>query len=127
MKTFALAILAALTLGCGSAGSAGSAGTGTAAGLRGLVKRGPIRPVCRIDVPCDAPAPGVKLVFTRSGKVVATATTNQKGWYRVTLRPGRYAVRTNRTGPQRTTTPSAATVPSARFARRDFHIDTGIR
>jgi len=124
MKTFALAVLAALTLGCGSAGSAG---TGTSAGLRGLVKRGPIMPVCRIGVPCDEPARGVKLVFSRSGKVVATATTNQKGWYRVTLRPGRYAVRTNRRGFERKTSPSAATVPSDRFARRDFHIDTGIR
>jgi len=124
MKTFALAVLTALTLGCGSAGSAG---TGTAAGLRGLVKRGPIMPVCRIGVPCDEPARGVKLVFSRSGKVVATATTNQKGWYRVTLRPGRYAVRTNRRGFERKTSPSAATVRSDRFARRDFHIDTGIR
>jgi len=122
MKTFALGALAALALGCGSAGSAG-----TAAGLRGLVKRGPLTPVCRIGVSCDAPAPGVKLVFTRSGKTIATATTNQKGWYRVTLRPGRYAVRTNRGGFERKTSPSAATVPSARFARRDFHIDTGIR
>jgi len=124
MKTFVLAILTALTLGCGSAGSAGS-GTGT--GLRGLVKRGPITPVCRSNVPCDEPARGVKLVFTRSGKVVATATTNQKGWYRVTLRPGRYSVRTNRRGFERKTSPSAATVPSDRFARRDFHIDTGLR
>ncbi len=124
MKTLALAILAALTLGCGSAGSAGS---GTAAGLRGQVRRGPITPVCRINVPCDEPAPGVKLVFSRSDKVVATAITNQKGWYRVPLRPGRYAVRTNRRGFERKTSPSAATVPSDRFARRDFHIDTGIR
>jgi hypothetical protein len=124
MKAFALAVLTALTLGCGSAGSAGTATTG---GLRGLVKRGPIMPVCRIGVPCDEPARGVKLVFSRSGKVVATATTNQKGWYRVTLRPGRYSVRTNRRGFERRTSPSAATVPSDRFARRDFHIDTGIR
>jgi hypothetical protein len=125
MKTLgALAVLAALTLGCGSAGSAGS---GTASGLRGLVKRGPITPVCRVGVPCEEPAHGVKLVFSRSGKVVATAVTNQKGWYRVTLRSGRYSVRTNRTGFERRTSPSAATVPSDRVARRDFHIDTGIR
>jgi hypothetical protein len=125
MRTIAaLAALAALTLGCGSAGSADS---GTATGLRGLVKRGPITPVCRVGVPCDEPARGVKLVFSRSGKVVATATTNQKGWYRVTLRSGRYAVRTNRRGYERRTSPSAATVPNNRVARRDFHIDTGIR
>jgi Carboxypeptidase regulatory-like domain len=124
VKAFALAVLAALTLGCDSAGSAG---TGTASGLKGLVKRGPIMPVCRIGVPCDEPAPGVKLVFSRSGKVVATATTNQKGWYRVTLRPGRYSVRTRSHGLERRTTPSTARVPRDRLARRDFMIDTGIR
>jgi hypothetical protein len=124
MRTAALAALAALTLGCGSAGSADS---GTATGLRGLVKRGPITPVCRVGVPCDEPARGVKLVFSRSGKVVATATTNQKGWYRIRLRSGRYAVHTNRRGYEQRTSPSAATVPTDRVARRDFHIDTGIR
>jgi hypothetical protein len=124
MKTLVLAVFTALTLGCGSAGSADS---GTATGLRGLVKRGPIMPVCRINVPCDEPARGVKLVFSRSGKVVATATTNQKGWYRVTLRPGRYSVRTNRPGFERRTSPSSATAPRDRVARRDFMIDTGIR
>jgi len=124
MKTFALALLATIALGCGSASSAGG---GTATGLKGLVKRGPITPVCRVSVPCDEPARGVKLVFSRSGKVVATATTNQKGWYRVTLRPGRYAVRTNRKGYERRTSPASATVRSDRVSRRDFMIDTGIR
>jgi hypothetical protein len=125
MKTFALAVLTALTLGCGSAAS--ESDIGVSGGLKGRVMRGPIMPVCRIGVPCDEPARGVKLVFSRSGKVVATATTNQKGWYRVMLRPGRYAVRTNRRGFERRTTPSSATVPRDRVARRDFHIDTGIR
>jgi carboxypeptidase family protein len=122
MKLAAVAIVAALTIGCGSAG-----GGTTATGLRGLVKRGPITPVCRQGQPCDVPAPGVKLVFTRSGKVVATATTNAKGWYRITLRPGRYAVRTNRRGFERRTQPAATTVPRDRIVRRDFFIDTGIR
>jgi hypothetical protein len=124
MKTFAFALLATIALGCGSAGAAGD---GTATGLRGLVKRGPITPVCRVGVPCNEPARGYKLVFSRSGKVVATATTNQKGWYRVTLRAGRYTVRTNRRGYERRTTPASATVRSDRMARRDFLIDTGIR
>jgi hypothetical protein len=125
MKTFALAVLTALTLGCGSAAS--ESDIGVSGGLKGRVMRGPIMPVCRINVPCDEPARGVKLVFSRSGRIVATVITNQRGWYRVPLRPGRYAVRTNRRGFERKTSPSAATVPSDRFARRDFHIDTGIR
>ena len=121
MRTLGLTVVAALALGCSTAGG------GTATGLRGLVKRGPIMPVCRANVPCDEPARGVKLIFSRSGKVVATATTNSKGWYRVSLRPGRYSVRTNRRGPERTTQPQNATVPSDRVKRRDFYLDTGIR
>jgi hypothetical protein len=120
-KAVGLAVVAGLALGCGTAGG------GTATGLKGLVKRGPIMPVCRTNVPCDEPARGVKLVFSRSGKVVATATTDSKGWYRVLLRPGRYSVRTNRRGPERVAHPSAATVPSDRVKRRDFFLDTGIR
>jgi hypothetical protein len=121
VRAVALAAVAAVALGCGSAGG------GTASGLRGLVKRGPVTPVCRANQPCEAPAPGVKLLFSRSGKVAATATTNSKGWYRVTLRPGRYSVRTNLrrfgTRPQ----PASVAVPSGRVARRDFFVDTGIR
>lgn len=120
-KAVGFAILVTLALGCGTAGG------GTATGLKGRVMRGPITPVCRTNVPCDEPARGVKLLFSRSGKVVATARTNDKGRYRVTLRPGRYAVRTNRIGPERRTSPSSATVPSDRVKRRDFFLDTGIR
>jgi hypothetical protein len=121
MKLVLVAAVAALTLGCGSAGG------GTTTGLQGRVMRGPISPVCHVGKPCTAPAPGVKLLFSRSSKVVATATTDKKGWYRVTLRPGRYSVRTNRQGFGSRTQPSAVTVPSDRVARRDFLIDTGIR
>jgi hypothetical protein len=120
-KLVALGALTALALGCGSAGG------GTSTGLRGLVKRGPTMPVCRVGVPCEEPARGVKLLFSRSGKVVATATTNSKGWYRVTLRPGRYSVRTNRKAHEQSLQPRTATAPTSGMKRRDFHIDTGIR
>ncbi len=112
---------AALALGCGASGA------GTSSGLKGRVMRGPITPVCRVNVPCDEPARGVRLLFSRSGRVVARATTNQKGWYRVALRPGRYTVRTNRPGFEARPQPSSATVRRGIFARRDFMLDTGIR
>ena len=120
-KTVGFALLVALVFGCGSAGG------GTATGLRGKVMRGPIMPVCRIGVPCDEPARGVRLVFYRSGKVVARATTNQKGWYRVTLRPGRYTVGTQNPRVSRNLSPKTATVPTSTVRRVDFDIDTGIR
>ena len=118
-KVVALGALAALAIGCGSAGG------GTATGLRGYVKRGPTMPVCRVGVPCSAPARGVKLRFSRAGKVVATATTNNRGWYRVVLRAGRYSVGMNAKGDAYG--PRSATVQSGRMIRRDFLIDTGIR
>src|SRR5262245_58144056 len=116
-----VAIGALIALGMGS----GSAGAGTATGLRGYVKRGPIVPVCHVGVPCDEPARGVKLRFSRAGKLVATATTNNLGWYRVVLRAGSYGVSTNAQGS--TIGPRSATVRRGRMTRRDFVIDTGIR
>jgi hypothetical protein len=126
MRRIALPMLLAtgLALGCGASdGTSSSAATG----LQGRVMRGPIMPVCRVNVPCDAPAKGVTLRFARNGRVVATATTNAKGWYRVVLKPGRYVVRTNRRGPEARPTPALATATSGRFRRVDFHLDTGIR
>lgn len=122
MRPFALAAVAALALGCGAAG-----GGTLKSGLKGRVTRGPITPVCHVNVPCSEPARGVKLLFYRSGKVVARATTNNKGWYQIGLKPGAYSVRTNRPGFERMPTPSRTTVPSGRYRRVDFQLDTGIR
>jgi hypothetical protein len=121
-KLVAFAALATFALGCGSAG-----GGTSSAGLQGYVKRGPTMPVCRVGVPCTEPARGVKLIFSRSGKVAASAVTNKKGWYRVTLRAGRYTVRTNRRGPEAMPQPRFANVPTSTVRRRDFTLDTGIR
>jgi len=119
--TLGLALLGVLAFGCGSAGG------GTATGLKGKVMRGPTQPVCYVNQPCDEPAKGVRLVFYRSGKAVARATTNQKGWYRVTLRPGRYAVSTMNPRVAQNFSPKSATVPKSGVKRQDFDIDTGIR
>ena len=100
----------------------------TPSGLRGIVRRGPVTPVCRVAVPCDEPAAGVVLVFSQSGRVVARATTGRAGGYRLVLRPGRYAVRTTRrTGIGSGVMPGSVLVPRGRVARVDFEIDTGIR
>ena len=120
-KAVGLALLATLVFGSASAGG------GTATGLRGKVMRGPTQPVCRVNDPCEEPARGVRLVFYRSGKVAARATTNQKGWYRVTLRPGRYTVGTQNPRVSKNLTPKTTTVPTGSVRRVDFDIDTGIR
>ena len=118
-KQVAIGALAALAIGCGSAGG------GTSTGFRGHVKRGPTMPVCRVGVPCTAPAKGVKLRFSRAGKLAATATTNDRGWYRVILPAGRYTVGINAKGTA--FGPRTATAQRGRIIRRDFLIDTGIR
>jgi hypothetical protein len=97
-------------------------------GLRGIVMRGPIMPVCREGVRCDEPAANVVLVFTRSGRVVARTTTGRNGGYRLTLRPGRYGVRTTMCCTLGSgLSPRIVVVPRYRVARVDFEIDTGIR
>jgi hypothetical protein len=126
-KTLGLAVLAALVLGCGSAGGGTTSESATASGLSGRVMRGPVMPVCRVGVPCDEPARGVKLIFYRSGKIVARTTTNQRGRYRIALRSGPYAVRTDRPRFERVPQPSRVTVPNDRVKTVNFHIDTGIR
>ena len=124
MRIFATAIAIALA-SLALAGSATSATTPS--GLRGIVMRGPITPVCTVGVPCDAPASGVVLVFSRSGSVVARTTTNRNGAYRLALRPGRYGVTTARRTIGSGLTPRSVFVPRGRVARVDFKLDTGIR
>ena len=120
MRLLALA-LTALAL----AGPAASATSPS--GLRGIVMRGTITPVCSVGVPCDEPAANVVLVFTQSGRVVARTTTGRNGTYRLTLRPGRYGVRTTRRTLGSGLSPRIVVVPYHRVARVDFELDTGIR
>jgi hypothetical protein len=117
-------VFAALALALCFAGAAASA---PVSGLRGVVMEGPIKPVCKVNEPCERPAAGVVLQFKRAGRVVARAKTTLRGTYRVRLRPGTYAVTT--VPPRRIgtgLTPKTVRVPKARVGRRDFHLDTGL-
>lgn len=100
-------------------------GTGQS-GLHGLVLEGPNAPIC-IREPCWGPAPGVMLAFSQNGRVVARVTTNRKGQYRLSLRPGSYAVRTPRERFTKVPAPARARVPRGRVARVGFKIDSGIQ
>jgi hypothetical protein len=117
-----LLLMAALTI------SGGTAAGSTGSGLRGVVTRGPIMPVCMVDQPCDEPAAKVRLVFVQSGTVVARARTSETGRYRVALAPGRYTVRLpGKPAVGRIVKPQTVRVLRARYSRVDFSIDTGIR
>ena len=101
-----------------------SPATAATSGVRGVVTRGPITPVCQVEKPCSAPAKRVQLTFTRLGRSWRT-TTDDHGRYRIALRPGTYAVTiaTQRPG----IAAFKVDVPRGKVAVRNFEIDTGIR
>jgi len=106
---------------------AAAAVSATDSGLRGIVMRGPTRPVCRDDQPCEEPARGVVLRFSRNGVVEAEVRTSRTGRYAIHLRPGRYDVKATPHRPVGGLTPRFVVVPRARIARVDFHLDTGLQ
>ena len=96
-------------------------------GLRGVVTRSPITPVCMEGVPCSAPAKNTPLVFFRPGRSVKTRTDGV-GHYRVALAPGWWSVRAG-TAPAIGSgiEPRTVRVFAARFRIVNLDIDTGIR
>jgi hypothetical protein len=117
-------ILALLLVTATIAAAGASAAVGPS-GLHGVVRRGPISPVCRDNVPCDAPAAGVVLTFRRAG-VARTARTDANGRYRIALAAGIYSLESS--GRQLgQPSPAKVRVRAGRFDRIDFMIDTGIR
>jgi hypothetical protein len=122
VRVVVLSAIMALAVATG-ASAALSRGTVT-----GVVKRGPITPVCVAEQPCDAPAKGVTLVFSRGAVVVARVVTDDRGRYRIRLRAGNYTVR--RPGDAaigRKLEPTDVRVYAGRVVHIDFLIDTGIR
>ena len=116
-----IAVLGLLALGATSAHAIAPSG------LRGLVTRSPIMPVCMEGVPCSAPAKNTPLVFFRTGRSVRTQT-DAAGHYRVALAPGWWSVRTAR--PVRIgsgISPTRVRVFADRFRVVNLDIDTGIR
>jgi hypothetical protein len=68
--------------------------------------------------PCTRPAAGFRIVFVSGARRVAVVA-DAAGEYRVALPAGSYRVRR--------VEPASVTVPSGRFARRNFTFDAGIR
>jgi hypothetical protein len=97
--------------------------------LTGVVMRGPITPVCVAEQPCDAPAKGVMLLFSRNDRILGRVVTDGEGRYRLRLAPGMYTVRRAAAGSglDRKLDPNHVRVYGGRASRVDFFIDTGIR
>jgi hypothetical protein len=108
--------------------TAGAQATTAHGTLTGVVRRGPITPVCVAEQPCDEPAKNVTLLFSRNGHVVGRAVTDEQGRYRLRLPVGRYTVRRLAdTAVDRRLQPNQVRVRAGRQLRLDFLIDTGIR
>ena len=102
--------------------------TPVSSGLRGVVVRGPIAPMCVAEEPCTEPAKNVTLLFSRNGRIVGRTVTDSAGRYRLRLPAGVYSVRRPPpVGLGRGIEPNHARVYARRFVRVDFSIDTGIR
>jgi hypothetical protein len=63
-----------------------------------VVVRGPITPVCRVDVPCDAPF-SAGFTVQRAGRQVAQFQSDSAGQFTVYLQPGAYSVVPNADAP----------------------------
>ena len=100
-----------------------------ATGLTGIVTRGPIAPVCRIDVPCDAPFTATFNV-ERSGRRVTQFQSDASGQFTVFLAPGGYTIVPNADAPifvpaAQTKPVTVADIGTLTVVRLMF--DTGIR
>ena len=128
VRRIALLLVAGGLTAALAAGLAFAARSGTvASGFHGIVYRGPTTPVCRNDVPCQAPASGVTLRFSRSGTRTRSVRTNGEGTYRILLPAAIYTVSTDQPSFGKTPSPRRVKVRLGHVDRLDFLIDTGIR
>jgi hypothetical protein len=124
LVAIALVAVAAVIPACAS-GSSPSPTTG----LTGVVMRGPVTPVCRTDVPCDAPFSATFSV-EQNGNPVAEFQSDSTGQFTVYLNPGAYIVVPGADAPiigasfQRK---SATVADSGLLTVVRFTFDTGIR
>ena len=96
-------------------------------GLTGTVRRGPITPVCRVDVPCDAPFSASFQVW-QGPRFVAGFQSDSAGHYLVLLAPGAYTIVPDSSAPIFPRGQSRpATVGPAGLTHLDLEFDTGIR
>ena len=97
-------------------------------GLTGVVVRGPITPVCRIDIPCDAPF-SAGFSVQQNGRRIGQFRSDTEGRFTVWLSHGAYTVVPDADAPLMAPTFQARSVEvggtGLTIVRLEF--DTGIR
>lgn len=122
MRRIAVLSAAVMTLGaCGG----GPLETGV---IEGVVKLGPIMPVCQVGVPCDGVYKGAKVVLrTPAGQSVKHATTGDAGEFRMDAPVGGFQVAVEVPGPMPTCTVVDVTVKARETVQVAIDCDSGIR
>lgn len=93
--------------------------------LTGFVTEGPISPVCRMGDSCTRPITNHTVEAVVQGGVVASASTDNSGYYRLSLKPGRYSLMLVPKVGTRITNSQVNVVAGANTF--NISIDTGIR
>lgn len=97
-------------------------------GLTGAVLRGPVMPVCQVDVPCDAPF-AASFEVRQNGRRVTTFQSDALGQFTVRLLPGQYLIVPAANSPLMNPSAQAKTVevgPEG-LTSVQLQFDTGIR
>ena len=122
MKRFAAISFALLAL---QACEAGFMETGV---VEGVVKLGPIMPVCREGVPCDGVYKGAKVVLRApGGQVVKRATADDTGAFWMDAPTGRFDVAVDVEGQLPSCTPAPVSVAARQTVHVEIDCDSGIR
>jgi len=110
------------TVGCGA--PTGPSDTG----LVGTVVRGPVQPVCQVDVPCEAPF-SASFTVQQGDRIVATFRSDAQGHFDVRVAPGMYFVVAGADAPiiSPKTQTKEVVVGSTGLTTVLLHFDTGIR
>ena len=127
MSTYYRVIWTAVSIGMMAACSSTAPSPST--GLTGVVVRGPVTPVCRVDVPCDAPFSATFNV-ERNGRRVTQFQSDTVGQFTVFLAPGSYTVVPNADAPvisPSLQTKSVMVVDNGTLTVVRLMFDTGIR
>ena len=97
-------------------------------GLAGVVVRGPIQPVCQVEVPCEAPF-SADFTVEENGRAIATFRSDGQGRFDVRLAPGTYLIVPSENAPiispRNQTKQVVVGVDKSTDVRLEF--DTGIR
>lgn len=122
-----LGVVALATAGCGAESGGDGHGIPDAGVIAGVVKLGPIMPVCREGVPCDGIYKGAKVVVTGRRGGVARVTADDKGEFWIDVAPGTYSVSVDVQAVLPHCRAADVIVPARQIVRIEIDCDSGIR